>query len=191
MNFLAHLYLSGDSPELMVGNFIGDFVRGKQVESFDKKVKQGILLHRAIDEFTDSHQIVSASKSRLWGRYRHYSGVIVDIFYDHFLAKNWDQYNTLSLERYAAESYQTLQDFGDVLPQKVHYILPHMIEHNWLVSYASIEGIYQVMQGMSRRATFDSKMEHATQDLEEHYAAFEKEFTDFFPQLIEHSKSFW
>ena len=110
MNFLAHLYLSGDNPKVKVGNFIGDFVKGKNLKDrFEADIARGIGLHREIDWFTDTHSIVKQSKDRLRPKYRHYSGVIVDIFYDHFLAKNWDRYSKQLLPDFAEESASSAQ----------------------------------------------------------------------------------
>src|SRR3954453_2663939 len=109
MNFLAHLYLSGNDPEIMVGNFLGDFVRGRNLlERYKKNIATGIELHRTIDEFTDTHPIVAQSKNRLREKYRHYAAVIVDIFYDHFLAKNWSEYSSELLPDFADRAYQIL-----------------------------------------------------------------------------------
>src|SRR5690606_17104395 len=105
MNFLAHVYLSGDNPKIMVGNFIGDFVKGGRLsERFEKDIARGIELHRAIDDFTDSHAVVLKSKERLRPKYRHYSPVIVDMFYDHILARHWNDYHPQSLPAFAEET---------------------------------------------------------------------------------------
>src|SRR4051812_44429809 len=106
MNFLAHLYLSGDNDYVKLGNFIGDFVKGRNLnEQFPSGIARGIRLHRAIDEFTDSHPIVKKSKDRLRPAYRHYAPVIVDVFYDHFLARNWTRYSDTALADYAEQTY--------------------------------------------------------------------------------------
>lgn len=185
MNFLAHLYLSGDNPKTMVGNFIGDFVKGKHLaDKFEPEIVNGIELHRAIDSFTDSHPIVLKSKMRLRGTYRHYAPVIVDVFYDHFLAKLWDDYYpALSLERYARHAYTTLENFHAILPQAVRELLPYMVSGNWLVNYASTEGIRRTLAGMSRRSRFDPKMDESIDDLQGHYEEFRSEFVAFFPEL--------
>jgi len=184
MNFLAHLYLSGNNPEVMVGNFIGDFVKGRDLTSiFGKGIANGIVLHRDIDDFTDHHPVVKQSKNILWTTYRHYSAVIVDIFYDHFLAANWKSYSTESLDNYAANSYQIISDYRDILPERVNQMLPYMMRGNWLVNYSKIEGIQQALTGMSRRAAFESKMQEATSDLTRHYPEFQKQFDKFFPEL--------
>ena len=191
MNFLAHLYLSGTNPEIRVGNFIGDFVRGRNVyEQFIPNIALGIELHREIDGFTDSHPVVRESKIRLRPKYRHYAPVIVDVFYDHFLASLWSNYHPLPLEQYAKESYELLQKSSDQLPLRVQQLLPYMINGNWLVNYAQLEGINRALSGMAHRTPYESKMEEATFELKEYYADFEKEFLQFFPELKEMCEQF-
>ena len=191
MNFLAHLYLSGDNKKIMVGNFIGDFVKGRSaLEKFETEIIRGIELHRDIDEFTDSHPVVSASKNRLRPKYRHYSGVIVDIFYDHFLAKNWGNYHTDLLPDFADDAYAIIQSFDSILPTEVKYMMPYMIKGNWLVNYSKTEGIHRALSGMARRTPYQSKMDEAVIDLENHYEEFKTEFETFFPQLNSFSKQF-
>lgn len=189
MNFLAHLYLSGDNAKLMVGNFIGDFVKGRNaLEKFEPEIARGIQLHRAIDEFTDTHPVVAQSKNRLRPRYRHYAGVIVDVFYDHFLASNWNVYHPEPLPGYAARVYRLIQSFEPVLPPDVKYMLPYMIGGNWLVNYAKVEGIHRALSGMAQRTSFNSKMDEAVQDLVKDFADFKKEFDIFFPELSAYCK---
>ena len=184
MNFLAHLYLSGDNPKIMVGNFMGDFVKGKQaLEQFESEIVKGIELHRSIDEFTDSHTIVTQSKNRLRPKYRHYAGVIVDVFYDHFLAKNWNEYHPDLLPDFADKAYETILSFDAILPRDVKYMMPYMVKGNWLVNYSKLEGIHQALSGMARRTPFLSKMEEASHDLEKDYSDFKQEFDNFFPEL--------
>ncbi|MBL7844908.1 MAG: DUF479 domain-containing protein [Cyclobacteriaceae bacterium] len=190
MNFLAHISLSGDNPKIMVGNFIGDFVKGRNLlEQFEPEIARGIALHRAIDEFTDSHPIVTVSKNRLRPTYRHYSAVIVDMFYDHLLAKNWEQYYTDFLPDFAERSYHTLEKFHHILPEGVKFMLPYMTKGNWLVNYARMEGIERALTGMARRSKHESKMELAVEDLKKNYADFTQEFSIFYPQLQAFSKN--
>ena len=185
MNFLAHAYLSGDDDkELLLGNFIGDFIKGRQALSrFDPGIIRGVELHRAIDEFTDSHGIVHESKERLRPRYRHYAAVIVDVFYDHFLAAQWSKFHHRSLTDFASDTYTTIEGFSAVLPLRFRQMFPYMISGNWLVNYARITGVQRTLSGMSSRSPYDSKMEHATADLEKYYTEFEDEFHRFFPEL--------
>ena len=184
MNYLAHLYLSGDDPEIKLGNFIGDFVRGRNPESvYPTGVAIGIHLHRMIDAFTDSHPVVRESKLRLRPTYRHYSGVIIDIFYDHFLAKNWERHHPTPLTDFAQGFYGLARAEESWLPEKARYVLPYMRQHDWLTNYSRIEGIKKVLNGMSKRTPYESGMENATGDLLVHYAAFEQEFNQFMPEL--------
>jgi acyl carrier protein phosphodiesterase len=188
MNFLAHIYLSRDDDEIKIGNFIADSIRGKKYEAYPLKVQKGILLHRNIDTFTDSHPIVRQSTKRLHKNYSHYSGVIVDILYDHFLAKNWKKYSDIPLETFVDDFYHLLKDNFEMLPENVQRMLPYMIHDNWLVSYASIEGITKVLEGMNRRTKNRSKMNLAVVELQEFYDEFEAEFTSFFEELIAFSQ---
>jgi acyl carrier protein phosphodiesterase len=184
MNFLAHAYLSGDDPKIMTGNFIADFVKGRQaLKSFSPEITRGIELHRLIDEFTDTHEVVSQSKNRLRPKYRHYSAVIVDVFYDHFLAKNWKQYHAQPLADFAAHVYKTIDEHHAILPEGVTYMLPYMKRGNWLVNYSRLEGIERALTGMAGRTPYLSKMEEAVDDLKKDYSDFEREFETFFPSL--------
>ncbi len=184
MNFLAHIYLSGNNKSITIGNFIADGIRGKDYEVYPKEIQTGILLHREIDTYTDAHKTVRLSTKRLHKNYSHYSGVIVDILYDHFLAKNWKNYSDIPLADYIDDFYDTLEDNFDILPQRITKMMPYMIADNWLLSYASIEGIAKVLEGMNRRTKNKSKMNLAVNELQEFYNEFETEFTQFFDELI-------
>lgn len=191
MNFLAHLFLSGNHPEIMVGNFIGDFVRGRNVhEQFTANIAFGIELHREIDQFTDSHLIVMESKKRLRPKYRHYAPVIVDMFYDHFLAAQWQEHHEQPLSEFATYAYAQLQYHETILPERVIQMMPYMVKGNWLVSYAQTEGIHRALTGMSRRTPYDSKMDEAVMDLQKWYQEFNTEFRLFFPELKQMSENF-
>ncbi|HER39779.1 MAG TPA: DUF479 domain-containing protein [Salinimicrobium catena] len=188
MNFLAHIFLSGKDEDLTIGNFIADSIKGKKYLNYPKGIQKGILLHRAIDYYTDTHPIVRKSTSRLFKNYSHYSAVIVDIFYDHFLASNWNRYSDVPLEEYIANFYLLLQKNFEVLPRTVQQFYPYMVEENWLLSYASIPGIQRILYQMNRRTGGRSKMDEAVKELKELYPEFEADFTAFFPDLQEFSK---
>jgi acyl carrier protein phosphodiesterase len=191
MNFLAHIYLSGANPKIMVGNFIGDFVKGRNVlEQFEPDIAKGIELHRSIDEFTDHHPVVQISKMRLRPKYRHYAAVIVDIFYDHLLSRYWSNYHTEPLEKFSQATYKTLQQHRNVLPIPVNNLLPYMIRDNWLLNYGTFDGIGKALTGISRRARHDSRMDESIHDLREYYEEFKSEFELFFPDLKKHSEQF-
>ena len=187
MNFLAHIYLSGDNELVSLGNFMADSIKGKEYEQYEPEVKAGVLLHRAIDSYTDAHSMVRKSKKRLFKRYGHYSGVIVDILYDHFLAKNWSDYSEIDLKQYVEDFYDSVEHHFELLPPRAQRMVPFMIADNWLLSYSTIEGIGRVLDGMNRRTQNRSQMNHAIDELQEFYLDFEQEFTAFFDELIEFS----
>ncbi|WP_437395354.1 ACP phosphodiesterase [Flagellimonas lutimaris] len=184
MNFLAHIYLSFDDKEITLGNFFADHIRGNKYKHLPDRIQKGILLHREIDTFTDSHPTVRQSSKRLHKNYSHYSRVIVDIYYDHFLAKNWSDYSDVPLDEYVEDFYDLLEDNYDILPLATQRMMPYMIADNWLLNYANLAGIDRVLNGMNRRTKNKSRMNFAILDLEEHYIDFEKEFTSFFEELI-------
>ncbi|MBW1299103.1 ACP phosphodiesterase [Aquimarina litoralis] len=183
MNFLAHIYLSGDDDELKIGNFIADSVKGKKFSQFPDQIRKGITLHRKIDSYTDSHPIVRESILRLFPKYGHYSSVIVDILYDHFLAAYWNEFSNIPLEEYVADFYKLLEEYYEVLPKRVQDFLPYMFRDNWLVSYATIPGIGRILYQMNHRTKNRSKMNFAVIELEKYYSEFEKEFRAFFEEL--------
>lgn len=189
MNYLAHIYLSNEEEEITLGNFIADAIKGKKYIQFPLGIQQGILLHRAIDSYTDAHLIVKKSKKRLLKKYGHYSGVIVDIVYDHFLAKNWIQYHSVPLHKYIENFYNFIDSKFDSLTPRIQKMMPYMIEQNWLLSYASIEGIGKILDQMNRRTKNQSKMNLAVIELTTYYKEFEEEFTLFFEDLKKYSKN--
>lgn len=185
MNFLAHLYLSKNNKNILIGNFIADAVKGNKHQNYPKEIQAGILLHREIDYYTDTHPIARKSKRRLHERYNHYDGVIIDILYDHYLAKNWHQYSEIPLEIYAQSVYSFLQENLEIFPTKIQKILPYMVEYNWLVAYASTGGIEKILKGMNKRTKGISKMDMAIEDLKLYYLEFELDFTTFFKDLTQ------
>jgi acyl carrier protein phosphodiesterase len=188
MNFLAHIYLSGKNDHLKIGNFMADGIHGKNFDEFPLDVQKGIRLHREIDYFTDFHPIFRQSKHRLHQRYGHYSGVIIDIFYDHFLAKNFSRYSDQSLEDFSANFYKLLDENFEILTPRFKMILPTLKEENWLVLYATIEGISNILYNMDRRTRLKSKMQFSVEELTSFYSEFETEFTLFFVEMEEFVK---
>lgn len=188
MNYLAHVYLSNNNEDLMIGNFIADHVKGKVILDFSDEIRAGIVLHREIDQFTDSHPVFLKSKMRLANNYRKYAGVIVDMFYDHFLAANWDDYSEEDLEKYTQRVYKILMKKFLILPRKTKYILPFMAKSNWLRNYGSFDGLHRALSGMAKRTPYESGMEKATDDLKNDYDFYRQEFREFFPDVIRFSK---
>ncbi|WP_310559584.1 acyl carrier protein phosphodiesterase [Flavobacterium sp.] len=187
MNFLAHIYLSGDNDLLKIGNFMADGIHGKNFDAFPMDIQKGIILHREIDTFTDAHPIFRQSTKRLHANYHHYSGIIVDIFYDHFLAKNWSHYSNETLANFTERFYQSLRDQYELLNEKTQKMLPHLIQQNWLMSYQTVAGIENVLEKMDNRMKRDSNMRHSVTELVSYYSEFEAEFTAFFAAIRLHS----
>jgi len=184
VNFLAHIYLSFGDPEITLGNFMGDSIKGKQYLDFPETIQKGILLHRAIDSYTDAHPIPKISSKRLHSRYSHYSRVIVDIYYDHFLAGNWGNYSEVPLSQYTDSFYALLEENLDWMPVRIKRMAPYMISDNWLLNYRELEGIERVLTGMDRRTGHRSGMSEAIVDLQKYYDEFEREFILFFDELV-------
>ena len=189
MNFLAHIHLSGENKFIKIGNFMADGVRGKQYENFPPEIQKGILLHRAIDTFTDAHPLFRQSTKKLHSRYHHYAGVIVDMYYDHFLAKNWSDYHPESLAIYSEKFYQSLLENHSILTSKTQHLLPYMMEYNWLVNYQSVPGLEGILSQMDRRTKNQSLMRFATEELVAHYDEFEAEFSLFYKEVQLFSKN--
>lgn len=187
MNFLAHIYLSGDNDLIKIGNFIADGIHGKP-DDFPPDVRKGIIVHRAIDTYTDAHPIFRQGTKRLHAAYHHYAGVIMDIFYDHFLAKNWKEYSTEPLEEFTVAFYRSLEDNFDILTERAKSMMPHMIQHNWLLSYATTEGIARILTQMDHRTKNRSGMGKSIKELLEFYDDYEKEFREFFIDMQQHVK---
>lgn len=183
MNYLAHAYLSFGQDEVLVGNFIGDFVKGKMIKTFPQEVQDGIKLHREIDKFTDTHPLVRAGQSYLRPKFGHYSTVITDIYFDYYLARNWAKYSSISLEEFIQNTFNTLNKYRQFFPDRFASTFQWMVQDNWLLKYREIEGIHQTLTGMSRRTRFDSKMEVAHLTLQEKEEEFQVIFFAFFEEL--------
>lgn len=183
MNYLAHLFLAGTDPEIILGNFIADHVKGSDVLNYSDKIQKGISMHRAIDTFTDQHPVVKQSIMRLRADFRKYAGVIVDMYYDHYLSAHWNEYSKEGLVDFTETRYEILNTFQAILPERSARLLFYMEKQNWLQSYSSFDGMQQAFNGMSRRTTFESKMELAVVNLKAGYPEFHHEFRQFFPEL--------
>ena len=168
---------------------MADGLKRQALEHFPIDFQKGVLLHRAIDEFTDQHPIFKKSCKRIFKAHGHYSRVIVDIFYDHFLAVKWANYHCVPLEVFAQDFYTLLDNHFEELPLKTQHLFPYMKKQNWLVAYKSIEGIDQILKGMQRRTKFSAKLDEASKDLITHYTDLENDFDSFFKELIIFSKA--
>ena len=183
MNFLAHQYLSFDSKPVMVGNFIADTVTGIVPETYPKGIKLGIHVHRAIDQYTDSHPIVLETRKLLYPHFRKYAAVVQDVYYDHFLAIHWGDYREDQLSDFVQKVYQTLDANKDIMNAKALRILHYMKLHDWLTNYANTQGIDRSLIGLSHRASFQSNMENGIPPLLDNFEVLNQHFTAFFPEL--------
>ena len=188
MNWLAHLFLSEPEVEHRLGNLLADLVKGKARAALPPGIQRGIACHQAIDAFTDTHAIVQRSKRRIGEEHGRFAGILVDMFYDHFLARNWEQYASMPLEQFTAEIYQSFRGYAAAdLPEEARDLLARMSTTDLLGSYASLTGIAAALRRLSRRLeirlgrTF--ALERATGELEVHYSAFGQDFAAFFPEL--------
>jgi len=183
MNFLAHIYLSGDSRELLIGNFIGDYVKGKDYEKYPPPIQEGILLHRKIDWFTDDHTVTKKAKKLVREQYGLYAGIVIDIFYDHYLSANWDQFCDMPLREYVRNRYRILDSGFSMFPAGVKAWFPYFIKSNWLEAYTSFHGLIMVFKRMSYRTSLPDHSEYAVEQLKDNYGEMESYFNEFFEDV--------
>ena len=186
MNFLAHIYLSGNSDEMMIGNFIGDYVKGKAYLQYPGDIRRGILLHRDIDSFTDTHDATRECKSFVSSKYGLYAGIVIDIFYDHFLAVNWSKYSTLTLSEYAKKKYAVIEQYHDIFPKDVKLFFPFFLRSSWLETYSSRSGIGSVLRRMAFRTSIPDHSSFAVEMLKENNESLQDLFFIFFDEVIEY-----
>ena len=189
MNYLAHSYLSFQQPDLIIGNFIADSIQGNRFEGLTDGIIKGISLHRKIDVFTDSHPIFLTSKHRFSKDFDKYSGVLMDIIYDHYLAKNFSTYSTLSLQQHSNSIYNLLKENYHYLPEPAKRFYGYMTERNILFHYSSLTGIETVLTHLSGRIRNRFELQLAIPILEKHYTEIEEEFFIFFDELQSFCKS--
>ena len=190
MNYLAHLLLSGDNKDVLFGNFIGDAIKGKQYNNFSGDIRKGILLHRQIDTFTDSHPIYLKSKRRFYQNYPKISGVITDILYDHLLSIEWGKHTDKKLDQFIVQSYQFLDSQVNEMPSRMTPVYQHMRENDWFKRYQSKEGTALSLQQIGRRMGFGENIGHSIMEFEENKDLFIEEFNLFFDAIKKHSTSF-
>jgi acyl carrier protein phosphodiesterase len=184
MNYLAHLFFAEDDPDSVVGSLMGDFVKGRVPDDLPPKLRAGILLHRRIDSYTDAHPIFGRSRCRLRPELRRYGGILVDMFYDHFLARDWERYSHVTLGPFSHAVYSILAEYPLPLPPRMQRSVSYMIEHDLLVSYREIGGIGRALQGIERRLKRENRISDGVRDLQDHYDDFRGDFEAFFSQLI-------
>ena len=190
MNYLAHLYLSGNDTEILIGNFIADHLKGSLRNNYHGLFLKGIKLHHAIDSFTDSHPVVESSKARLRKHMNKFAPVVADVYYDHFLASNWQNFHHEALEVYATGIYNLLEENKSLLPDRTNYVLHYMRQQNWLTGYAELERLDRIFKNMSARTKYPNNMHQSVEILNKDYDLYKNEFEVFFADLEKMCKSF-
>ncbi len=188
MNYLAHIFLSCDNEDLLIGNFIADSIKNKDVKLYPPSIQAGITLHRKIDSYTDNHPIVKQGVARLRPFHRKYAPVVIDILFDHLLVKNWDLYSEEDIDSFAKEKYEVLLSKLDIMPEKLQQRLPGMVQADWLPAYGTLEGLHNTFIRMDKRTAFPSNFIDAIDHLQADYDLFEAEFNQFFPDVIDYVK---
>ncbi len=183
MNFLAHIYLSGNEEKTLVGNFMGDYVKGSHFKAYPNEIQRGILMHRKIDFFTDTHPVTRESREHLYPKYHKYAGIVVDIFYDYLLTQNWDRYSPVALPDYVDYIFDVLRRHYEIFPQRIKNWFPNFIRNNWLIAYSTIEGIENVLHRMSSRTSLPDFTDFAIKSLRENEEKYLDEFNRFFPDI--------
>lgn len=189
MNYLAHSFLSFQKTDLIIGNFIADSIQGNRFENLTEGIIKGIKLHRKIDVFTDSHPIFLTSKHRFSKDFDKYSGVLMDIFYDHYLAKNFNLYSSISLQQHANSIYELLKNNHDYMPEPAKRFYSYMTERNILFEYSSLKGIETVLTHLSNRIRNRFELQLSVPILEKDYVEIEEEFFVFFDDLMAFCKT--
>jgi len=185
MNFLAHFYLSSRIPSIEVGNFLGDFVKRKNWVDLPIGIQKGIILHHAIDEFTDTHKLVIKARQRLFSEYRHYSRVIIDLLYDYFLAKNFNNYSKEDLKTFSEDLYLRLNPYQELFPDQAKKVFQSMSKYNWLFHYQFYEdGFSRALMGLYKKSSGKRAFYSAAENIKKEIEEYELEFFLFFEELI-------
>ncbi len=190
MNYLAHIALSRNNKEIEIGNFVADHLKGMKVGLFPETIQKGIFLHRKIDSFTDQHPILSEARKLLAVYFHKYSGVILDVYFDHFLSKHWNDFYPNSLRDFTNDFYQSAKDYRHVFPDSAKKFYRFMVQNDVLFRYQNLQDLKKVMEGISRRTYPNSGIEKSTAFLIENFEYFEKSFLEFYPLLITECNDF-
>lgn len=190
MNYLAHFHLGKISEACILGNFIGDFVKGSDYKQYPEEVQHGILMHRFIDDYTDKHSLVHDAKRLLGTSYGHYNGVIIDIFYDYFLASNWNAFSAISLNDFITNSYNVLNKYQEDMPFSAQYAYRHMVKNDWLNRYTNLVGLKKTFLGLNAYLKRETGMEKSIHDLIDQKEIFNQNFLAFYPQLLAETQKF-
>lgn len=190
MNYLAHLYLSPDDDLSRLGNVMGDFVRDVELDSLPEPVRQGIRMHQAIDVYTDSHPIIRNLRKNFSEERRRFSGIALDVVFDHFLIRHWEQFEQVDLDDYVEGCYDALWRQRELMPERMEVVVSWMISRNWIKSYEALDGVGRALDGLAGRLRMKHNFYGVIDELETNYSEIESGFLQFFPQLQEHVSEF-
>lgn len=190
MNFLAHLYLSPPTPDAWLGSLLGDFVKGPlDASGYGGELQAAIQFHRTVDTFTDAHPVVRHAKALVSPARRRYAGILVDIFFDHFLAARWTAWHAAPLRDFADDVYAALSQTSVPVPDRFGRLVPHLVAQDWLAGYATLEGIELTLDRMSRRTPHAIALAGGHEELAARADDFGAAFEAFFPELRELARS--
>lgn len=189
MNYLAHIFLSERTDKSILGNFLGDFVKGRLKEDqYHPEILKGIITHRKVDAYTDSHERVKECRKLISPKRRRWAGVMTDIFFDHLLSTKWNEYTDENLDDFIRNSYKVLHDNIEIVPARAKKIIPALIQNDWLTKYQSIEGISLVFERMSHRVKMENPLKGSEEEFIKNSKEIEINFEYFFPQLQDYVK---
>jgi acyl carrier protein phosphodiesterase len=190
MNYLAHAFLAKSSDEFLIGSIIGDFVKGSVGQTYSSDITNGILFHRHVDTFADTHHLSLASRSLFSKQRRRYAGIIIDICYDHFLSKHWSSYADTELSGFIERVYSALTRYRRILPPKLQAVLPRMFKQNWLACYRTLEGVDITLNRIAKRIMRENYLNGSIDEVMDNYQQLEINFLDFFPDLLDFTRAF-
>jgi len=190
MNFLAHAFLARDSTDLLLGSMMGDFVKGPLDDHYAPAIRRGLILHRGVDTYTDAHALVARSRARISPPRRRYAGILVDLFYDHYLARHWSDYAATPLEEFTAHVYSTLLERRDLLPERLQAIASNMARTDWLGSYREMGAVGEALDRIGTRLKRGNALLDSVEELLANYQGLEQDFRAFFPEVMRFAQGY-
>jgi acyl carrier protein phosphodiesterase len=191
MNFLAHAFLARDDTDLLLGSMMGDFVKGPLDDRYAPAITRGLMLHRGVDTYTDAHALVARSRTRIGASRRRYAGILVDLFYDHYLARYWSEYAAMPLDQFTASVYARLLERPHLLPERLRSIAPHMARTDWLGSYRDTAAVGVALDRIGTRLKRGNALLGSVEELLANYAGLETDFREFFPDVMRFSQEYF
>lgn len=186
MNYFAHLFLAQPNAESCFGNLLGDFRKNVDVNALPEAVQKGLENHYLVDRYTDAHPLTISSKQLFSKQRRRFSGIAIDVLYDHFLIKHWATYSTQSLDNFKQGVFNHLLAQHQYMPERMQNTVSHMVKHDWFAQYESLNGIERALDNIAKRIRFENNFRGSMQEIDCHLSTLEDRFLAFFPELISH-----